>query len=245
MELLDRRQDGRAARADEVARIHLARAQPALERRPDLRVAEIDLRQLELRLRLVALADPVLHGRLGGGVLLHHGLLSVELELRSREGGLVELDLSLVRRLFDHEQQLAFRHDGSIFEVHGLEIAGHARDEVHRLRRGDRSRQLQVLDDRLRAGRLHRDGGRRGGGRRRFPAAGRGRAGGERSGERQGDAARNAFPVHGSSSGEFFGMCRAVSSSLPQLVRRAISALTSSEMTSPPSRISQPPPSAR
>ena len=230
---------------DEVPRIHLAGAQPALERGPDLRVAEIDLRQLELRLRLVALADPALHGRLGGRVLLHHGLLPVELELRSREGGLVELDLGRVRRLLDDEEQLPFRHDGAVLEVHGLEIAGHARDEVDRLRRRHRARQLQVLDDRLRAGRLHGDGGRHGGGGRRFPATGRRRARGERSGERQRDAARDAFPVHGSSSGDSFGMCRAVSSSLPQLVRRAISALTSSEMTSPPSRISQPPPSAR
>ncbi len=249
VELLDGREHRGPAGAHEVARVHLPRAEPALERRPDLRVSEVDLRELELRLGLIPLADPALDGRLRRRVLLHHRLLAVELQLRADESGLVQLDLRLVGRLLDDEEEVPLRHHGAVLEVDRLEISGHPRHEIDRLRGGHRSRQLQVLDDRFLPRCLDRHRRRRRRARLRLlAAAGRRRAergAGERNGDPSDPQRFSAPPVHGSSSGDTFGTCCAVSSNLPQFVRRAISALTSSERTSPPSRISQPPPSAR
>src|SRR4029077_2511555 len=53
LELLDGREQSRSAGADDVAGIHLPGSDAAGERRDDLRVAEVDLGELELRLRLV------------------------------------------------------------------------------------------------------------------------------------------------------------------------------------------------
>ena len=121
LELLEGREQRRTVRADDVARIHLPRADPPGERRGDLRVSEVDLRELELRLGLVALADPVLDRRPGRRVLLHHRFLAVELRLGADERGLVQLDLLDVRRLLDDEEDLALLHDVAVLEVDRLE----------------------------------------------------------------------------------------------------------------------------
>ena len=146
VELHDRGEHGLLARADQVALGLLQLADAAGDRRADLGVAEVDLGLLEgglggvdLGRRLVAggarvvevgLAGDVLLLERGGALVVRGGALglgahALELALRLR-------DLGLVRRLLDHEQEVALAHVGAFLEEHLLEHAGHARAHLDR-----------------------------------------------------------------------------------------------------------------
>ena len=97
---------GVAADADHVADIHQMTSDASAKRCGDMGVTEIQLGQIELRLRLVALALPALDIGHGGGVLFDHFLLAVKFRLRPEQLRLRNFQLLFVRFRLDDEEQL-------------------------------------------------------------------------------------------------------------------------------------------
>ncbi len=148
---------------------------PPVDRRADLGVAEIDLRLVELRLRLhdarqrplfvrLALVDGGLRDVVVADELLAALQLQLCVDLRRLglgERGARLLDGSLVRRLLDPEQQIALLDLLPFGEIALLDEARHARDDIDFVDRRDPSDVVAGLRD------LAADHGRDGNGRRR------------------------------------------------------------------------------
>ena len=143
-QLVDRGELGGRARPDQIAGIDLTAPDPAIERRHDPGVAEVDAGKLEVGVGLVdaglaalGLGLPVLDVQFGGRLLLDQPLLALvfrgrlgERRLPLLDRGLCQLDVGLVGLGLDHEQQIAFLDDRAVLEIHRLEVAGDPGDQV-------------------------------------------------------------------------------------------------------------------
>jgi hypothetical protein len=170
---------------DEVAGVDEVSSHAAVERSRHARVAQVQLRDLDLRFgaeerrgRSVAVVLPAIDLGLRRGVLLDEAGVARELRRRVAEGRLLRgdlrlglLELCLVLLGLDREEEVALLHLRAVREVHLLEIALDARDERDRVRRGGVAGELEVARDRLTHGLRDRHRRRRGRGRlRTLPA---------------------------------------------------------------------------
>jgi hypothetical protein len=148
----------------------------AVEGRTDFGVAEVQLGEIDLRLRpldvslrRLLLENPVVDVYLRGRVSAQEGSVALDFEARmvARHGRRLELRLRLLHLrlilfLLNGEEEIILLDDRAILEMDLLEIAGHAGDEL------DLTDGLRIAGQRQRlADRLHLrqdDGDREGGG---------------------------------------------------------------------------------
>ena len=138
-----------AVAADDVAGIDQVLAHLAVERRPDLGIAQVQLGQRDLRLgrqhvRLGArpLEIPVVDLDLRRRVLLDQRRIAAELGLGIEQRGLLQLHLRLrllqlilVLVLLDREQKIALLDERAVLVMDLVEIALDARDQLDRVDR--------------------------------------------------------------------------------------------------------------
>ena len=129
--------------ADEIARIDQMRAHLAVEGRPDLGIAEVELGERDLRLGAehiglggLFLVDPVIDVDLEVACCFRRSVYRVtsscawsRATFRGLELRLSRLKLGLVLVLLDGEQQVALLDDGAVLEMDLLEISRHAGDQ--------------------------------------------------------------------------------------------------------------------
>ncbi len=163
-----------AAPADKVAGIDQMLADDAVERGADLGIAEVQLRQPDLRLRAQQLRlgagpleIPVVDLGLGRGVLLDQrriadefGLGVEERRLRGQHLGLRLLQLIFVLVLLNREKEIAFLDPGAVLVMLLFEIAFDPGDELDRIDRRGVAGHLDIVGDVLDLRYHHRDGGR-------------------------------------------------------------------------------------
>ncbi len=173
--LANQRGERAACGLDQIADAVVRAADPATDRGGDLGIAEVELGLLEGSLLvhqvcpglgelIVHLVEALLRHRLAlhqVGIALLLDLGEVEGRLRLGDAGLHLVDLGLVGRLLDHEEQLALLDLAAFLEIPLLEEAFHAGTEVDRVDRLDASGEVEAGGDvLLRHG--HDTDGRRG-----------------------------------------------------------------------------------
>ena len=145
------------------------RADDAVERRGDVGVAVIDLRDLGVDLGLLQIGLHVVARRgrgiergLRDGLLLHQfhlplviGLGLFQRGLRAGLGGLRLFELELVGLGLDGEQRGAFLYEGTVLVIDRLQKTLHARDQVDVLDRRGIAGGVEIARDRFLNG--HRD----------------------------------------------------------------------------------------
>ena len=175
VDLIDIGQEGGFAGAHQVAGVFQPAADAAVEGRGHLGVAQVEPGQVPLRLRghdrglgRIPLVEPVVHIRLGRGLLGHQlgepgifglgmeefGLLGENLRLRLLEFGFVGV-------LLDQKQQLPFFDPVAVFEVDLLQVALDPGLELHRVDGLGVAGEFQVIGHRLFHRLTDRDLGRR------------------------------------------------------------------------------------
>ena len=144
IELDDGGELGRDAVADQFADRDQMLADDTVERRQHHGVAQVGLGDRQVAFLVfdvgpcrIALGLGDIEGRLRRHVLPQQRLLARELGFRLHQGGLGGgelglrfLDLRLVHRLFNHEQRVAFLHEGAVGVLDVDEEALDAGDEV-------------------------------------------------------------------------------------------------------------------
>ncbi|MEJ2389616.1 MAG: hypothetical protein P8Y27_20650 [Chromatiaceae bacterium] len=163
LDLLDGSELGGRRRAHQVPHIHEMAADAAGKGGHHPGVPQVQLGDLDVGLRLihggrrgVALREPLLQVRLGACALLHQprlpGVLRAgagQLRLLLGERRLGQLEIGLVGRALDDEEQVALLDHRAVLEIHRLQIACHPRYQIDRRHRARRSRQVQVTGYRL------------------------------------------------------------------------------------------------
>ena len=175
VDLVDIGQEGGFAGAHQIAGVFQPAADAADEGRGHLGVAQVEPGQVALRLGghdrglgRIPLVEPVVHIRLGRGLLGHQfgepgifglgmeefGLLGENLRLRLLEFGLIGV-------LLDQKQQLPFLDQVAVFEKDLLQVALDPGLELHRVDGLGVAGEFKVIGHRLRHRLTDRDLGRR------------------------------------------------------------------------------------